>query len=359
MLPTLVGICCFSAVFLDLPTSILSAIKMPKSVASPKNISSASRGPALSAPSGDAANGFEEHAQPLRHFDSGRRDFTPYGFTCEIWEPRQMPRPDRHDEIEVNFLDRGTLTYLIGGERVTVHPRRVTAFWAAVPHQIIAVDRATYYYVVTVPFGWVLQWGLPEQLMTALTQGQIVVDSNADRAKLDQRLFEQWHEDVELAPEANRQIVVLELRARLLRLANSVMDSRPPLKAVAEATSPRLQTNLEKAETMACFVARNYTSRIQIKDIAECVALHPDYAATLFRKTFGTTLNALMTRHRVAHAQRKLVTSDDRIVNIAQDSGFDSLSRFNRAFKQLAGTTPRDYRKTLGQTPPEPAPHPR
>ena len=39
----------------------------------------------------------------LHHFDSRRRDFAPYGFTCEIWEPRQMPRPDRHDEIEINF----------------------------------------------------------------------------------------------------------------------------------------------------------------------------------------------------------------------------------------------------------------
>jgi AraC-like DNA-binding protein len=299
------------------------------------------------------------HLEALHHFDSRRRDFTPYGFTCEIWEPRQMQRPDRHDEIEVNFLDRGTLTYLIGGERVTVEPRRVTAFWAAVPHQVVAFNKVNFYYVVTVPFGWVLQWGLPERLMTALTQGQIVADANPDRAKLDQRLFEQWHEDVDVAPDVNREVVVLELRARLLRLANSVLENYRPATDTAEPACPRQQTNLEKSEAMACFVARNYTSRIQVKDIAECVGLHPDYAATLFRKTFGTTLNVLMTRHRVAHAQRQLVTSDEKIVNIAQDSGFDSLSRFNRAFKQLAGTTPREYRKTLGQSPPEPAPHPR
>lgn len=299
------------------------------------------------------------HTEALHHFDSHRRDFAPYGFTCEVWEPRQMQRPDRHDEIEVNFLDRGTLTYLIGGERVTVQPRRVTAFWAAVPHQIVAFNKVNYYYVVTVPFGWVLQWGLPERLMTSLTQGQIVADARDDRAKLDRHLFEQWHEDVQVAPGINREVVVLELRARLLRLAHSVLDSHVPAAAASEAVCPRLQTNLEKAETMACFVARNYTSRIQVKDIAECVGLHPDYAATLFRKTFGTTLNALMTRHRVAHAQRQLVTSDERIVNIAQDSGFDSLSRFNRAFKQLAGTTPRDYRKSLGQSPPEPVTRPR
>jgi AraC-like DNA-binding protein len=288
-------------------------------------------------------------SEVLHHFDSRRRDFAPYGFTCEVWEPRQMPRPDQHDEIEINFLDRGTLTYLIGGQRVNVQARRVSAFWAAVPHQIVAFDNVNYYYVVTVPFGWVLQWGLPEQLMVALTQGQLIADSCGSRAALDRQLFEQWHEDVEGRGNNNREIVTLELRARLLRLAESVSDESHNAANSTPNSSPRQQSNLEKAESMACFVARNYTSRIQIKDIAACVELHPDYAATLFRKTFGTTLNTLITRHRVAHAQRQLVTTEERVVDIAHDSGFDSLSRFNRAFKQVAGTTPRQYRKTLGQ----------
>jgi AraC-like DNA-binding protein len=260
-----------------------------------------------------------------------------------------MPRPDRHDEIEINFLDRGTLTYLIGGQRVTVHARRVSAFWAAVPHQIVGFDKLNYYYVVTVPFGWVLQWGLPEHLLAALTQGQMIADTSASRARLDRQLFEQWHQDVDKDSDPNREIVVLELRARLLRLAHSVQARIASPALAHEAVGKRQQTNLEKAESMACFVARNYTSRIQIKDIAECVGLHPDYAATLFRKTFGTTLNVLITRHRIAHAQRQLVTTGERVVHIAHDSGFDSLSRFNRAFKQLAGVTPRQYRKSLGQ----------
>lgn len=259
-----------------------------------------------------------------------------------------MPRPDRHDEIEVNFLDRGTLTYLMGGQRITVRARRVTCFWAAVPHQIIGFNNLNYYYVVTVPFGWVLQWGLPERLLAALTQGQVVAERKGARATLDRQLFDQWHHDVE-GGNVSREVVVLELRARLLRLAESVGDQEVWPTVNAENASARQQTNLEKAESMACFVARNYTSRIQVKDIAGCVGLHPDYAATVFRKTFGTTLNLLITRHRVAHAQRQLLTTDERIVDIAHDSGFDSLSRFNRAFKQIAGVTPRQYRTTLGK----------
>ena len=286
----------------------------------------------------------------MHHFDSRRPDFAPYGFTCEVWEPRRMPRPDRHDEIEINFLDRGSLTYLFGGQHITVEARQVTAFWAAVPHQIIGFDKLNFYYVVTVPFGWVLQWGLPEQMLTALTQGQVIADRRRSRAQLDRQLFDQWHRDFTSDSRLERDVIALELRARLLRLAQFVQNKEAMPVSPPRADGNQQQTNLEKAESMACFVARNYTSRIQIKDLAEYVGLHPDYAATLFRKTFGTTLNVLITRHRIAHAQRQLVTSDERVVNIAQDSGFDSLSRFNRAFKQLAGMTPREYRKTRGAT---------
>jgi AraC-like DNA-binding protein len=287
----------------------------------------------------------------MHEFDSRRKDFEPYGFTCEIWRPQQMPRPDQHDEIEINFLDKGSLTYLMGGQRVTVHARRVTAFWAAVPHQIVDFNKVNFYYVVTVPFGWFLQWGIPEGLLTALTQGRIVADTTGNRASLDRQMFDQWLDDLEHPVRTHQEIVILELRARLLRLANSLEELYDSPNGADPGAMARQQTNLEKAESMACYIARNYTSRIQVKDVASCVSLHPDYAATLFRKTFGTTLNSLITRHRIAHAQRQLITSTERIVNVAHDSGFDSLSRFNRAFKEIAGVTPRQYRKSMGQVP--------
>ena len=99
---------------------------------------------------------------------------------------------------------------------------------------------------------------------------------------------------------------------------------------------------------MACYVARHYTASLRVEDVASCVGLTPDYAGTLFRKVFGMTLSDLIARHRVAHAQRQLLTTADPILRVALDSGFDSLSRFNRAFKQLAGMTPRDYRRANG-----------
>ncbi len=37
--------------------------------------------------------------------------------------------------------------------------------------------------------------------------------------------------------------------------------------------------------------------------------------------------------------------TDEKVLTIAHDTGFDSLSNFNRQFKARYGVTPREYRK--------------
>ena len=57
------------------------------------------------------------NSEKLKIFDNNRPEFKPYGFTVEKWIPRLMPRPDRHNEIEVNLLTGGTITYLINDKK--------------------------------------------------------------------------------------------------------------------------------------------------------------------------------------------------------------------------------------------------
>jgi len=79
--------------------------------------------------------------------------------------------------------------------------------------------------------------------------------------------------------------------------------------------------------------------------IAQANKLHPNYAMNLFRRAFGTTMTSFITQHRISHAQRLLLTSDESILSVAMAAGFQSLSRFNEAFKAACGCSPRDYRK--------------
>ena len=102
---------------------------------------------------------------------------------------------------------------------------------------------------------------------------------------------------------------------------------------------------LSRADQLACYIARNYQQPLTSQSIADAIGVHPNYAMNLFRKTFGTTMTTFVTQHRISHAQRLLVTTDDAILDIALSSGFQSLSRFNEAFKKACGCSPREYRK--------------
>jgi AraC-like DNA-binding protein len=277
-------------------------------------------------------------------FDPKRPDFTPYGLACGRWSPAPMPRPDHHNEVQLNLLKSGWLTYLLGGRKVRIEAGRMSAFWAAIPHQIIELGTDREYFVATIPFAWFLQWRLSDSFVQPMLRGVLHCEPPPGRGRLDQDLFAQWEADLQKSRSEIKDVVLLEMRARVMRLAAAL----PPVPAVTSKSSHRhaaLQDGgLNKVEQMACLLAQRYTEPLTVSDIGKAVDLHPNYAMSLFRKAFGATLIEYLTHQRVSHAQRLLATTDQKIVEVAFDSGFNSISRFNEAFRRICGCSPREYR---------------
>ena len=274
-------------------------------------------------------------------FDERREDIAPYGLTCEQWRPSLMRRPDRHNEIELNLLQGGSITYLLRGKRCQIRPRRLTIFWALAPHQIIDFEGKIPYYVATIPLTSFLQWKLPSMFVNRVLQGNVIEEFSEDLASVDIAMFERWLRDVKEGDLQLLEIMLLEMEARMRRLSLTYAKQGVDVEHVQSFD----EGHSSKVEQMAAFIANNYKDSIQIKDIADAVDLHPDYATALFKKTFGITLRDHLFDHRISHAQRTLVTTSSKITEIAYDSGFNSVSRFNVAFKKLCGCTPRQYRR--------------
>jgi len=254
-----------------------------------------------------------------------------------------MRRPDHHNEIELNLLYSGWVTYLLGGQKVRFEVGRLGLFWAAIPHQIIEYADKTEYFVATIPLSWFLQCKLPEGLTQRLMRGEVVMEPTDRRGDFDKSLFSEWEADLVAETGTAKDVVMLEMEARLRRLAAAL-----PTLSTNKGRKPRASLGaggLNKVEQMACLVAQRYTDPLTVAEISEAVHLHPNYAMNLFKKTFGTTLIDYLTHHRVSHAQRLLATTDEKIVEVAFASGFSSISRFNEAFRRACDCTPRDYRR--------------
>jgi AraC-like DNA-binding protein len=95
---------------------------------------------------------------------------------------------------------------------------------------------------------------------------------------------------------------------------------------------------------MLCFIAHNYTDQITLELVSKSIGLHPTCTMNLLRKSLGTSLVHYVRRLRTSHAQQLLATSDEKIIDVALASGFNSLSRFNEVFKRACGCSPCEYR---------------
>lgn len=254
-----------------------------------------------------------------------------------------MPRPDRHNEIELNLLTAGSLTYLLGGQRKTLEAGRLGIFWAATPHQIVEINGNAPYFVLTLPLSEFLRTGLHLDSVNRVLRGELLVDSKQDET--DELMFQRWERELKSGVPALVRAAHLEVQARLLRFAGRLSESP------AASSAPMLS----RADQLACYIAKNYHLPLTSQSIADANGVHPNYAMSLFRKTFGTTMTTFITQHRISHAQRLLVTTEDSILNVALASGFQSLSRFNEAFKAVCECSPRVYRKLhrLHDVPPE------
>ena len=244
-----------------------------------------------------------------------------------------MPRPDRHNEVELNLLTSGSLTYLLGGNRMTIEAGTLAIFWAAIPHQIVDFDGDSPYFVVTVPLSEFLKAGLNLSVVDRILKGELLTDQMQDESDL--LALQRWEQDLGSDDSTLQLAVELEVQARLLRFARGTVPA---------ATRSSL-TMLSRADQLACYIAQNYQQPLTAQSIGEAVGVHPNYAMNLFRRTFGTTTTTFIVQHRISHAQRLLVSTNDAILNIALEAGFQSLSRFNEAFKAACGSSPRAYRK--------------
>lgn len=282
----------------------------------------------------------------MARFDPTRPDMSPYGFTCVRWNPTTMARSDRHNEIELNLLSEGRLVYLLGGRRVEVLPGRLTAFWACAPHQVLSFEGLREYFVMTIPLAWFLQWRLPEPMAQAMLQGRVAVEQDEGLARGDLDRFALWTEDLASRSGERERSCALEVEARLRRFSLGLLES-PGSSRHHTGTVP--DEDLTCAERMATYIALHYAEALSVERISTEVGLHPNYAMTLFRRTFGATLGAYITQHRLSHAQRLLVTTQDSVERIGLASGFGSTSRFHECFRKAFGCSPREYRAHVRQ----------
>jgi len=168
--------------------------------------------------------------------------------------------------------------------------------------------------------------------------GEFFIDRETDPND-DHKLMQRWVHDLAQNDPHLRQIVVMEVEAKLRRYGLAMCQQKP---SVQEYSAP--SSHGSPIERITQFIARHYQSKLVADDIAADAGLHPKYLMQMFKRNCGMSLWDYVQHTRVSHAQRLLLMSDIKLIDIAMDAGFGSVGRFYATFRKICGMTPRDYR---------------
>ena len=94
------------------------------------------------------------------------------------------------------------------------------------------------------------------------------------------------------------------------------------------------------------YINSNYQdSGISMEMVCEEFGISVSYLSLLFKKDMGTTFVKYLTGLRIEKAKEILKLTGDRIVEIAEQCGFNDVYYFSHCFKKYTGVSPKKYRE--------------
>ncbi len=265
-----------------------------------------------------------------------------FGLFCDILQVESYDCLHRHNEIEILFyqLDQ-PMVFRFGSRLIELHNDQTALFWGAIPHQLVSIESDNIQYWVAIPPEIFLSLDLPAALVQEVMNGRVLLESDRDLRDMDVAEFKLWKRETKNGSAESRRTMLLSLEARLRRFHYTTTSSHSPRGGTPKHLSSRDSGSFQK---MYDFITLNFRNPIRVEEIAEEVNLHPNYAISLFKSKCGINIIDLVTMLRIYESQRLLLTTDQKIIDVAMDAGFGSMSNFYKSFKRLCGKNPHEYR---------------
>ncbi len=92
------------------------------------------------------------------------------------------------------------------------------------------------------------------------------------------------------------------------------------------------------------YLSNHYTENISLASVAEAIGYTPTYISHSVSLIPNMNFRRLLNSMRVDHAKPYILKGNLKMIDIALECGFSCERSFNRAFLDIVGMTPREYR---------------
>ena len=93
------------------------------------------------------------------------------------------------------------------------------------------------------------------------------------------------------------------------------------------------------------FLMENLARRYTIEELSKMYLMNTSSLKESFKAMYGLPVAAYMKQQRIKRAKRLLRSTDDAVADIAKKVGYETQGKFAKAFKEIVGMSPTEYRK--------------
>ncbi|MBS1746776.1 MAG: helix-turn-helix domain-containing protein [Bacteroidetes bacterium] len=260
--------------------------------------------------------------------------------------PHFYPHLHRHNEIQLKWIIEGEGTLIAGNSMH--HFRSNDIFWigAKQSHVFKSKDCETAQHLKNGTHSIDIFFNMDAQLASFFS----LPEMSSLKAFVDQHQngFKVPAGKVSLVTKKILQIKNSDSMEKFLNFIDLLklfvsFENKEPLSSVHDS----IQSNDSESQRIANiynYVFKNYREQITLEEVAKLAYMTPPAFCRYFKKHTHNTLVGFVNQVRVNEACKQLMeNNNDTIACIAYNTGFNSITNFNRVFKSVVKKSPKEY----------------
>jgi len=95
------------------------------------------------------------------------------------------------------------------------------------------------------------------------------------------------------------------------------------------------------------YISDNYANNIDLNTISDVACMTTNSFCRFFKRTTNKSFTQFLNEVRIKNASRMLIQEKYNVSEVCYVVGYNSITNFNKQFKQIMGTSPKNYRESI------------
>lgn len=273
----------------------------------------------------------------------------------QVNAPHFYPYLHRHEEYQITWVEEGEGTLIMGNSMHTFKSGDIFFVGANIPHLFKSNSEYCRLHGGTGAKGYIVFFNLNGKLahlfnLPEMKELKSFIVQNSHGFKLPSKYNKSISRKLaeiyaSLPAKTDTLFLFLDLLNELSGIKNIIPLCSPVYSsAISENEGVRLRNILN-------FIMQNYNTPITLENVSDVAYMTPQAFCRYFKKHTGRKFISFLNEVRINEACKSLVQGNKgyNISGVAYDTGFSSITNFNRVFKSVTGSSPKDYINTYNR----------